>query len=176
MADTPNRYEDLLARLASDPGFAAVAKPDAGLLVWAADATRILWASPSARNLQAALTSDSGYVNPPLRARDRLKALASGLAPREGVRLERLWLDPGRLGPPVTCACRLALLDQEVVLVTVIVGTVPKVAPRPRAASPQPEPEMVAAPQGVEPARPADRKPRGTVRFVWQMDAETRFI
>src|SRR5690349_9429772 len=125
--DAANVFERAIDRLAADPAFASFAKPGAGVLVWDSRADRILWASPAARGLRDALADASGKVGPSLAARDRLRALAGGGAPERGMRLERLRLDPARLAPATTCACRLLDLDAgDRVLVTAIVGPVPR--------------------------------------------------
>ena len=174
MADGPNEFEMLMAALAGDPAFAGVAKPGSGVLVWDAAVDRIVGASRAAAALAGALTDETGRVEAGFPARVRLKALADGLAPTRGMRLERLRLDPARLASPVTCACRRAILASgEAVLVTAIVGPVPKVAPRPRP-GPGREGRAPTFPSTAGSA-PARFRPSGTVRFVWQADAETRF-
>src|SRR5690348_7742606 len=111
MTDAPNRYETMLARLAADPASGLFAKPETGILVWDALIERLLWTSPAAAGLRSVFADNDGMVFPDLRARDRLKALANGGAPLDGARLERLWLDPRHLSPPVTFACRLARME-----------------------------------------------------------------
>ncbi|WP_112663731.1 PAS domain-containing sensor histidine kinase [Microvirga flavescens] len=172
MTDSPNRYESMIARLSADPAFATLAKANPGILVWDVLAERILWASNVAAGLRNALADAAGRVDPSLKARERLKALASGLAPSQGMRLERLWLDPDRLAPPITCACRMATSEGgEPVLVTAIIGAPPKGLEAPR--------EAEVAPPPVAPVRevaPAPVRRQEKIRFVWQADAETRFI
>ncbi|NIX78072.1 PAS domain-containing sensor histidine kinase [Microvirga terricola] len=173
MTDAPNPFEAMIARLAADPALAMMAKPGMGVLVWDLAIERLLWASPVAEGLGDVFADAEGKVLPGFRASDRLKALAGGLAPRQGMRLERLRLDPTQAWMPVTCACRLADLPTgETVLVTAIVGPVPKVSPKPRAV-PTAEASAAIAPDVVLPPKVA--KPT-TVRFVWQADAATRFI
>ncbi len=175
MTDVPNRFEAMIARLAADPGWAGAVKPGAGVLVWDRTVDRVLWASPAAEGIRNALADRAGRVARGFRAHDRLKDLGSGLAPREGARLERLRLDPARPWLPVTCACRLAVLDTgEIVLVTALTGPVPKGAGRPRSAA-ELEEEAGAEPAAVSPSEVSQEKPQGTIRFVWQTDAETRF-
>jgi PAS domain S-box-containing protein len=154
-----SEIEDAIARLADDPAFASFAQPTAALLVFDAEAERILWASPSAQPLRDALADAA-----PSPARDRLAALAGGLAPRHGMRLERLRLFPGQLSPPTVLACRLVTLRSGAsVLVTAVVGAPPKLAPLRHALS-------------AEPAAPPAAAAGGTLRVVWQTDAETRFV
>ena len=129
------------------------------------------WASPAAGALRDALAGESGgSVAPCLRGRERLKALAGGLAPETGMRLERLRLDPSRLAPPVTCACRL---------LTARVGGGGarhghrRYAPQDCPAAPAISPDEPAS-AAPEHARSTFRR-TGTVRFVWQADPDGRF-
>lgn len=182
MSGTPNPYEALVARLATEPDLGLMARPGAPVLVWDRGIERLLWASPAAEGLGRAFTNEAtGRLVADLRARERLKALAAGGAPREGGRLERLRLNPLRPWQPVPCACRLAVLENgEEVLVTALLGPVPQGFERPDAAS------VIAVEQDLarerEPAgsipeeahAPQDR-PRGSIRFVWQADPQTRF-
>src|SRR5699024_7913992 len=107
MAESPHSYEALIERLSAEPATAGLARPGAGILIWEEGGTRLAWVSQAAAALGAALSDASGRILPTVKGRDRLSALASGLAPRQGTRLERLGLNPDRLAPPVTCACRL---------------------------------------------------------------------
>jgi PAS domain S-box-containing protein len=173
MTDAPNPYQTMIARLAANPVLAA---PGAGVLVWDRDAEKLLWASPAAAGLGAALADETGRLRPDFRARERLKALASDPSLLENARLERLRLDPARPWLPVPCACRLTVLDTgETVLVTALAGPIPKTAPRSSRAAGE------GAHLGEGSALPSDEapvpqeKPRGTIRFVWQADAQTRF-
>jgi len=179
MTDAPNRYETLMARLAADPGWASLAEPGAGVLVWDRGVERLLWVSPAAGELRGAYADERGRLIVDVRALERLKALGAGLAPHEGTRLERLRLDPVRPWLPVTCACRLAALDSgEVVLVTLFVGPVPKAAQRLRTATLEGEGAGASGPPAkisLRDAQTEPTKPQGTVRFVWQTDVETRF-
>ena len=176
MADAQNLYEALIARLAVDPALTRLSRPGAAVLVWDQAAERLLWASPAAEGLRWDLADGIGRVSDGVRARDRLKALAGGLAPREGVHLERLRLDPARPWLPVPCACRLAdLEDGTPVLVTVILGPIPKGTGRARPtqsaeAAGEEGPSAIAA----SPA-PSKAKLQGTVRFLWQTDPQGRF-
>lgn len=176
----PDDLDDVVTRLAGDPAFASFVGPSAGILIWDAAAETLLWASSSAQALRSAIADPSGRIYRPLGAHERLRTLAGGLAPLHGMRLEKLRLDPALLAPPVTCACRLALLESgATVLVTAIVGPLPKpFVRRPEAYAPPVPMEEPALPPSrpVEPAEPeAGWTPRGTVRFVWQADANTRF-
>lgn len=180
MADAANPLETLIGRIAADPAMAFLAKSETAVLVWDRAVERLLWASPAAEGLRDSFADPTGRLRPGLKARDRLKTLAEGSAPWEGSRLERLRLDPSRPWLPVSCACRLAFLENgEIVLVTALVGSVPKGAGRPHSVEAQ-----AAAPTPSEPALPlpepeskalAPEEMQGPVRFVWQADAQTRF-
>lgn len=178
MTDRPNQYQTMVAHFAGDPGFAALVKANPALLVWDLAADTILWATPEADGLRNALADADGRVDVRLKARTRLHALANGLAPRSGMRLERLWLDPDRLAPPLMCACRLASLDDgRLVLVTAIIGTPPKGEETPRktrAAEAPKEAAPTERPRHLEPA-PSEAKPQRPLRFVWQADSHLRF-
>jgi len=173
MSTAPNQYEALIARLAAEPDLSLMARPGAPVLVWDRSVETLLWTSPAAQGLGAAFTDRAGRLVPGLRARERLKALAAGAAPREGARLERLRLNPIRPWQPVPCACRLARLETgEEVLVTALLGAVPQGFER------SPEPETPPAPQAVSEVSeeaPSQEKPRSSVRFIWQADADARF-
>ena len=89
MAEHQNPREVLLGQLAAEPALAGLAKPDAGIFIWAGNGEELLWASPAARSLGAFLTDQAGRIRPSVKGRERLAALAAGLAPRDGARLER---------------------------------------------------------------------------------------
>jgi PAS domain S-box-containing protein len=181
--DPPIDFPELLASLAGD---AAMARPGAPILAWDLSGERLLWASPAAEGLRFALVADDeGRTNPAFPARERLRALGQGLAPARGMRLERLPFDRSRLVPPVTCACRRVATPSGEVLLTAIVGPLPKLSKRPPAAAHASLFAAGAPPAAAEVARePAaeatpDRitrlRERGTIRFTWQADAEGRF-
>lgn len=170
MADAQNPFEALVARLARDPALARASEAGAGVLVWDPAAERVLWASPAARGLRWAIADETGRVAPDFRAGQRLKELAGGEAPREGARKERLRLDPAKPWLPVLCVCRIAdLTPDKPVLVTLILGPIPKGVRPPQIVETPPESSEAA------PAVPAGPKTRGTVRFLWQTDPQTRF-
>jgi PAS domain S-box-containing protein len=181
MTDAPHQYEALIARLSTESALAHLSEPGAGVLVWDLAVDRLLWATPAARGLRDAFTDQSGHVSPDLRARDRLRALAQGLAPREGARMERLRLDPARPWLPVACACRVAEAEPgRAVLVTAIMGPVPRTAPRGRLdfetdetlSVEETDPDIPAASNEIPVSQ---AKSQGTIRFIWQTDADTRF-
>jgi len=176
MTGGPNPFGALIAQLATEPGLSLLAEPGTGVLVWDRAGERLLWASPAAERLRTALADEDGRAIPGLRARDRIKALAGGLAPRHGVLKERLRLDPSRPWLPVATLCRLASLETgETVLVTAFVGPVPKGASAPRTVRPS-EPPSIEPPAPVvgDTTRLPERRP-GPVRFIWHTDAATRF-
>ena len=167
MTDAPDPFDALLSRLREDPALGNLLGPDAPVLVWNEDAGKLLWSSSSAADLGASLVDQAASLHPGSRAMQRLRALAGGQAPSQGVRLERLLLDPSRLSPPMTCACRLATLENGAkVLVTVIIGTPPRV--RKAKVLPALVPPVVNDPPRV--------RSSGNLRFVWQADPQTRFI
>jgi len=170
MPTVVHEIETAIAALIAEPVFAAFGKRDSGILVWDASGTRILWASPAAESLRRALSQDGhGIAELPQADATRLKLLAGGLAPRQGMRLERLRLNPVRFAAPLTCACRLvALAHYDPVLVTAIAGAVPRIALREEddAKGSRPSPDIDG---------PLERlRRRGTVRFVWQADRDAR--
>ncbi len=173
---SPDAFIDrILAELQRDPSFAGFAGPNAALLIWDGQGQGLLHASSAAGGLRA---GEGGNFAPA--AASRLRALAEGAAPASGLRLERLRLHP--FLPPLVCACRRVALDGREVLVTAIVGPLPKPAARtapPRAVD-VPPPSAPEATRTSTPApRPApagaDPRGKGTVRFLWQADASARF-
>ncbi|EIM27766.1 sensor histidine kinase [Microvirga lotononidis] len=176
MTGGPNPFEPLISQLATEPGLSLLAEPGAGVLVWDRAGERLLWASPAAERLKDALADENGRMLPGLRARDRIKALAGGLAPRQGTLKERLRLDPSRPWLPVSTLCRLASLETgETVLVTAFAGPVPKGTTAPRVVRPS-EPPSIELPVPVEgDATPLPERRSGPVRFIWHTDAATRF-
>ncbi|MEA3041729.1 MAG: hypothetical protein QOC65_1218, partial [Sphingomonadales bacterium] len=176
--------EAAVAQALREPSFAGL--PPGGLvLAWDA-AARLVWVSAAAQG-----RPDAGELPHP--TAERIRYLAAGAAPGHGLRLERLRFDPSRLAPPVTCACRLIEVAGETVLVTAVVGPAPKRIPRlaePAASVPAAAEDEgrrkdplwggtpAPAPFGAFPdAHAMGRlRERGTVRFVWQADAEGRFV
>ena len=177
MTDAQNPFEALVARLSAESAFGAAAAPGAGIFVWGDEGGRLLWASPAAQGLAYALADATGRVAVDFRSRDRLKVLAADPSLRQEARLERLRLDPARPWLPVACLCRVADLPSgEAALVTVISGQIPKGTGRSRQVSRTEVPEAAPFPVAPQPETPSLRKPQGTVRFVWQADAQMRFV
>jgi len=177
MTGGPDPFEALIARLAAEPALGLLAEPGAVVFIWDRAGERLLWTSPGAEGLRDAFTEGFERVTRDIRTRERIKALAYGLAPSEGVRVERVRLDPTRPWLPVACACRVAALSNgETVLVTAFTGSASR-AGRSRALQAADETsrsQQQASGISGDPAPRADQ-PRGTIRFVWQADAQTRF-
>ncbi|ANY78012.1 hypothetical protein BB934_06975 [Microvirga ossetica] len=171
----PHPFKALIARLAAEAEWRFLANPDAGVLVWDRSGERLLWASPSAAGLREAFADEAGHVLPDFRARERIRTLAGGEAPWQGLRQERLRLDPTRPWLPVACACRLASLDDgDTVLVTALSGPMPKVGSRARTLRQAVEAPSLDKPRRDAAAEPAPRQ-AGPIRFIWHTDAQTRF-
>jgi PAS domain S-box-containing protein len=188
LPERQSSFEEVLAALSKDPDLREFARPDSALLLWDLEG-RLVWASPAAGHLRDALSQDDdGRAGDPLPARAQLRALGQGLAPAQGVRLERLRFDSNRLVPPVTCACRrITLPSGEGALLTAIVGPIPKLARAGSARSGRTAYSDRSPTEGfaqgdpmngrAEPPalRPSPPRQRGTVRFVWHTDAFGRF-
>jgi PAS domain S-box-containing protein len=180
--------EAAVAQVLREPSFASL--PPGGLvLAWDA-AARLVWVAPMPQT-----PSDAGEL--PTAAAERIKFLAKGGAPRQGLRLERLRFDLSRLAPPVICACRLIDVAGQNILVTAVVGPAPRRIPSvaeagasaPAAAAEEPVRHApvrqdplwagmpAVAPFAVfaDPSAVGRLQERGTVRFVWQADAQGRF-
>ncbi|MEZ0172013.1 PAS domain S-box protein [Microvirga sp. TS319] len=179
MDGAPNQYEALVARLSAEPDLGLMTRPGAPVLVWDRAVERLLWASPAAEGLREAFADGAGRLVSDLRARDRLRVLAGGAAPRRGARLERLRLNPIRPWQPIPCACRLAALETgEEVLVTALLGPVPHGFERRDATAVSREDRSaVSGPASAasEEAPAPQGKPPGSIRFLWQADAQGRF-
>lgn len=93
-------WQALAGSLASDMAVQPFARQGA-MLFWSTDGERLLHADEAAQPLVQGL--GVGQRSP---AWERLRLLATGLAPRNGVRLERLKLLSDTAGALVTCACR----------------------------------------------------------------------
>lgn len=177
MTGGPDPFESLIVRLAAEPALALLAEPGAVVFIWDGTGKGLLWTSPGAEGLRDAFTEGFERITRDIRTRERIKALAGGLAPSEGVRVERLRLDPTRPWLPVACACRLAALSNgETVLVTALAGLANK-AGRSRAlqAADENSPARNQAAEVSGDSAPQPDQPRGTIRFIWQADAQTRF-
>lgn len=170
---------------------AALAPFAAGaLLLWDARADRPGFANPAALAL---LGGEHGSPALPQPARQRFAALAGGLAPRDGVRLERLRLKPGFAATQVTCGCKLltgadgapvlavAVAPSELRRLGVVVpASAPEAAPpageafaaEAAGSDKAAEPTLPPAPDEPEhESAPAAGPRRATVRFLWRSDA-----
>ncbi|WP_201861605.1 PAS domain-containing sensor histidine kinase [Microvirga soli] len=178
MTGGPDPFEMLIVRLAAEPDLGLLAGPGAVVFIWDRTGEGLLWTSLGSDGVRDAFAEGFERVTRDVRTRERIKALAGGLAPHAGVRVERLRLDPTRPWLPVACACRLATLDNgEAVLVTAFSGSANRARrPRARQAADENSPSQKQIPEiSGDPARQADQ-PRGPIRFVWQTDSQTRFI
>lgn len=168
------------AAASEDAGLASIAAGGA-LLLWNRETGRPGFADAGARALLGVQALEQDMPAP---ARQRLDLLADGLAPREGVRLERLRLT-GRLSVGlVTCACKLLTSEggQAVLAVAIPAGEMRRLgiavapAPTPAAAMAASQPETISEPEpaAVAPAEPPPRPRRAMVRFLWNSDAAGR--
>jgi PAS domain S-box-containing protein len=116
-----------LAALAKDPALAPFIRDGVAVIVWASKGGGVLWASEAAREFVESVAPGGQLPeNSPLRG--RLDVLASGLAPRRGVKLERLRLSPEAGAEVLTCACHiLSLPSDDSALLTAVIGRVPGV-------------------------------------------------
>ncbi|MCU4179010.1 sensor histidine kinase [Bosea sp. BH3] len=154
----------------------AVATEDAALTAFASGGALLLWDAAAGRpgfaNAagRALLGADAAQVHLPAQARQRLDALAGGLASTSGIRMERLRLTTGFAALPVTCGCKLLTLPEGG---TVLAIAIPATELRrlgivvPRAAD-------AAAPVAEVPKAAASAPKPATVRFLWQSDREGR--
>ncbi|HEY8565490.1 MAG TPA: ATP-binding protein [Beijerinckiaceae bacterium] len=189
MADPALPPASLVDALRADSALGGLIRSGAALLVWRDGGRQLAFADAATQNLARAIIDEEGRLDAALPLAERLIALAAGAAPRMGARLEKLRFSASRLSPLVTCACRLLEHAGETLLVMLISGPLPRIAPA------VPRPAMEAPPQAApdpsgERGPGSDRPPdadapdadplaalqgRGTVRFVWQSDAEARF-
>jgi PAS domain S-box-containing protein len=172
--------EEAVATLAGDPAFARFVGAAHALLVFDSDGEQLLWASPAAAPLARRIAGGDGRVRlSPFAI--RVRALAGGLAPRDGVRLERLRLPVGAMGALATCACRrLSFAPGEEGLLIAIPAVTTANAAEPSPAGPEAPLPSASEPEPAEPivqAAPTEAAPRaqGTTRFLWHADAEGRF-
>ena len=162
----------------------AAAAQDAALASFAAGGALLLWDGASGRpgyaNAagRAMLGGDASGANLPAQTRQRFGLLASGLASRDGVRLERLRLTSGFAAIPVTCGCKLLVQDggEPVLAIAIQASELRRLGitiPEPDAAPAASLPHLAAAAPSQETAPVAPR--RATVRFLWQSDASGCF-
>jgi PAS domain S-box-containing protein len=156
-----------LTALLAKPDYADLVKPGVAAVLWSADGVA-LWSSEVGGGLANALAPS---------ARAQVATLAGGLAPLEGLRLERLRFAAGLRSELITCACRrVALAAGGHGLVAVAAGPLPARLRTTRIAEPAAEVvwNAAAAPGGatVDPleALKALAGKRPTIRFVWETD------
>lgn len=179
--------ERAVAALSGDPLLAGQEGAPASILVWDAPIRRVLYASEAAAPVRALVADPSGRVRLGRPARERLAALAGGLAGRDRFRLELLRLGRDRSSPSTMLACRRLDLGGRQVLMTVVVGGAPNLPPiQPFAgSSAEPSAPLSAAIEDVTAPTPgrAERavsgvaaRPRGSMarRFLWSTDAAGR--
>lgn len=166
MSDAGQNWTQRGAEVAEDAALASFAAGGA-LLLWDPAHGRPGFLNAAGRAL---LGQDEARISLPTQARQRLDALAGGLASTAGIRLERLRLAPGFAALPVTCGCKLlALPSGDTVLAVAIPAAELRrlgITPPPEAAPPAPPPQ---------PARdePAPVKPTA-IRFLWQSGDDGR--
>ncbi len=145
-----------LATLAHDTALAPFLRAGVAVILWSQDGGRVLWASEAAGPVIAAVAPGQVLAeDTPLRR--RLKALAEDLAPRRGIRLERLRF--GRdLEQTITCACQTIVLpeDGSAALLTAVVGRLPEKLADEAPYLVDDAPVSVAAPEPVADADPAE--------------------
>ncbi|MGL4975600.1 MAG: ATP-binding protein [Bosea sp. (in: a-proteobacteria)] len=179
MSHVGTNWDALIAEAARDHALAPFVAGGA-MMFWSVESGDLLHANPVG---QALLGSETSIAkdHAGAAARTRLRQLGQGLAPRAGVRLERLRLTPGASASLVTCACRLIPDGRggEVLLTAAA-------APSKAAASdnkPDNARDSVAIPHAdtlhfeappapaFQPAATASAKPPALRRFVWESDA-----
>ncbi|SFI68253.1 PAS domain S-box-containing protein [Bosea sp. OK403] len=171
----------------------AAAAQDAGLVSFANGGAVLLWDAKAGRpgfadaGAQALLGGDGLSANLPAPTRQRLALLAGGLAPRDGIRLERLRLTSGFSATMITCGCRLLTGADggEVLAIAIPVGEMRRLGVAvPAAASSHQTQAIPAAESAVTTATPAPAfiapapvpaaPRRALLRFLWNSDAAGR--
>ncbi|WP_054143524.1 ATP-binding protein [Bosea sp. AAP35] len=161
----------------------AAAAQDASLASFAADGALLLWDAAAQRPGFANAAGQAllgGDADAPLPAatRQRLGLLASGLASRQGVRLERLRLTSGFAATLVTCGCKLVTEGTSEPLLAIAVQASELrrlgIVVAPTAPAPLPPAAVENQPPAAEePATPPAASTRA-IRFIWQSDADAR--
>ena len=165
--------EAAIEALSADPALAGSFGLGSAALVWDDRADRVLWASAAAADLRALVAGPGGQVVADFPDRRRLAALAGGLAPLAGFKVEHLRFSPDPDQPAAELSCRLLRIDGTSVLLTVFAEPLPKeVGPdHPlNAGGQEVEEEEELHPPFVERLRGQGRR-----RFIWSMDREGRF-
>ena len=177
MSEAGQDWAGLGALALADAALAPVAAGGA-LLLWDREAGRPGYADAGARAL---LGGDGLSASLPGPARQRLALLADGLAPRNGIRMERLRLTGGFAATILTCACKMVSGDEASALAIAVPAAELRrlgiVVPGPSGPIPAAVPEPVAqVPEETAPPRETpDEAPapplRSLVRFLWTSDA-----
>jgi PAS domain S-box-containing protein len=166
---TPD-WQAIAFSLAGEPALQPFARNGA-ILLWSVDGQTLLYANATGQALAGAQAD--AIVSP---ASARLRLLGTGLAPRNGVRLERLRLLPGSAGSLLTCACRLVAdgFGGEVLLTALSaqelrrIGLAEKAAEMRTPESPVASRAVALPGHVVELVLPTALRP---LRFTWECDA-----
>jgi PAS domain S-box-containing protein len=179
MSEAGQDWARLGAAAAQDAGLVSFANGGA-VLLWDAEAGRPGFANAGARAL---LGGDGLSANLPAPTRQRLALLAGGLAPRDGIRLERLRLTSGFSATMITCGCRLltGANGGEVLAIAVPANEMRRLGVAvPAAESAHQTQDMpVTAESAMATATPAPAPVpaaprRALLRFLWNSDAAGR--
>ncbi|MDR6871344.1 PAS domain S-box-containing protein [Bosea sp. BE125] len=183
MSEAGQDWARLGAAAAQDAGLVSFANGGA-VLLWDAEAGRPGFANAGARAL---LGGDGLSANLPAPTRQRLALLAGGLAPRDGIRLERLRLTSGFSATMITCGCRLLTGPDggEVLAIAIPANEMRRLGVAvPAAESTLQAQDIPAAESAVAPATPAPAPVapalvpaaprRALLRFLWNSDAAGR--
>jgi PAS domain S-box-containing protein len=147
--------------LGDDPALRPFVREGA-ILLWSLDGQKLLHANGVGREL---IGYQQHAATP---AGERLRLLGKGLAPRNGVRLERLRLLPGTAGTLLTCACRRVSdsAGNEALLTALSASELRRIS---RGSGPPAREAVVEIASSVETViRPAVSSP---LRFTWESDA-----
>ena len=161
--------EATVAALSGDPALSGCLRSDAAVVAWDAGAEHVLWASEAARPFIDGLADSNGRIRTKFPDRDRLTALACGIGPRRGVKVERIRFSQDD-GEPSEISCRLLDVAGKPVLLTIFSGQPPSMAGEDGAGAPAAGDEPSPAPF-VERVRRHGRR-----RFIWSMDQTGRFL
>jgi hypothetical protein len=177
MSGSPN-WDDLLSHVLNEPSLAPFAR-DGAVIIWDENGRHVLYANEAGALLVG--------FDPVPASSERMALLARHLAPVSGVRLERLSLTQDH--QPATTACRRIIIpDMGSVLLTITRAQLDQAAEAITApalsladADAESEPDLADADHTtaqIEPVRQEVQQtllPSRAVRFVWEMDAATRF-
>ncbi len=173
MTNRSDNWQILLATLADDGALRPFVQEGA-VLLWSLDGKRLLHANPAGQAVWG--RDNNSSVSPAL---ERLRLLGTGLAPRTGVRLERLRLLPHSSAALVTCACRLIAGNGsgDVLMTAVSAQELARIGLQLSRMKNETAPSLPVASPSVE-AASVDREAAKSVarpfRFTWESDAEGR--